>query len=148
MANRGHVLSPGVVVEHVGVGQIDLGRRPNRIVRPDHAHLPAVGNAPVDQGRSIAWQRLLGRIGNLTSQAKAARRIAVGTGVPLDEDAVEDRVFGIVDPVLFGQVFPPDPQMDTPHRNVAKSSSRPADFRRGFLPIARTKTGSGMVLMR
>src|SRR3712207_7309459 len=41
----------------------------------------------------------------ISCQTKPASRIAMRAGIPLDEDAVEDRVFRIVDPVLLGDVL-------------------------------------------
>ena len=55
-------------------------------------------------------------------------------GVALHEDAVEYRVFRIVDPVLVGKVFAADADVDAAHRNVAQALRGGADFRGRLLP--------------
>ena len=81
----------------------------------------AVVDAALDQVVAVAGQRLMRRVGDLAGQAEAARRIAVRAGVALDEDAVEHRVLGVVDPVLLGEVLAADADVDAAHRDVAQS---------------------------
>ena len=89
-----------------------------------------------------------GAVGDLARQAEAARRVAVRAGVALHEDAVEDRVLRVVDPVLLGEVLAADAEVA---RSAPRCAAGPAAARRTSSgtssPIARMSTGSGMVLM-
>src|SRR5947209_2605089 len=77
-------------------------------------------NTAVDEFLTIAGKGLERPIGNLAGQPEPAGRVTVGACVSLDEDAMEYRILGIVNPVLFGQVLTADANIHTPHRSEAQ----------------------------
>ena len=93
-----------MVVDHVGVRNIDLVGGNNRVVGVNHAYRDALLNAALDQRVAVYRQRLMRRIADFASQAAAAGRVAEGAGVALYEDAMKQRLARIVDPVFFRQV--------------------------------------------
>src|SRR5207302_6794896 len=91
------------------------------------------GDAAADQGVAIAGERLMFGVRDLAGQAEAARWIAMRAGVALHEDAMEDGVLGIVNPVFFGQVGPADADMDAADRDEAQIFGGSANFRWRFI---------------
>src|SRR5690606_247077 len=133
LANEGDVSRARVVIDAVRVRHVDLSCAPNRIVRPDDANAAAGLDATLDEVVTVAGQRLVLRVRDLAGQPESAGRVAVRTGVSLDGDAVEDRVLGIVDPVLLRETLAADPEVHAPDRDVAEPAGRSPDFERGLL---------------
>ncbi len=120
-----------MVVEHVRVRHVDLVRHQDLVVGREHADLDAIGDAQVDQFLSIHRQRFVRRVRDLAGDAEAAGRIAMRAGIALHEDAMKDRLFRIVDPVLLRQVGPGDTDVDAANRDMPQSARRrPHVFRR------------------
>src|SRR4051812_25102576 len=107
------------------------GGCPNWIVLAEKANAATVVNAPLNERIAVTRQRLVIRvIRNLARQTKAARRIAVWTGVALDKNTMEHGVFGIVNPMLLRKLLATDPDMHAANRNIAQRRARLAHFRR------------------
>src|SRR5581483_1013336 len=119
-----------MVIHDVRVRQIELVRHPYGIFRTYQPDAPAVVDAPLDQRIAVDGKRLRRRVGDLAGESEAARRIAVGARVPLHEDAMEDGVLRIVDPVLLRDPLAPDAEVDAADGDVAERRGRGAHVRR------------------
>src|SRR5689334_19406834 len=116
-----------MIVDHIGMRHVALHHRPDRILRPDDPHLPAVRDAPLGQLVPFAGQRLVGGIRDLARKPETSWRIAIRARISLHEDAVEYGVFGVINPVLLGKVLPADPDVHATHRNVPQRTGSSPD---------------------
>src|SRR5206468_10663181 len=113
--------------------QVDLIRGPDRILGLEDSDFVAVLDAAADESVAIAGQRLIGRVGDLTGQPESARRVAERAGVALDEDAMEDGVLGVINPMLLGEVLTADSEIDAADRDAAQSTGGGTYFGRRLL---------------
>src|SRR5204863_5499068 len=97
-----------MIVDDVGIAQVHLVRRPDAILGAEHPHLLTVFDTALNQGVSVARERLSGRVCDLTSQSEAARRIAEWACVALHENAMKHGIFRVINPVLLRQVLASD----------------------------------------
>src|SRR4051794_31165811 len=122
-----------MVVHDIRVRHVDLLGGPHRIVRREDADLVAVFDAALHESIALSGKGLMRRVSDLARQAESARRIAVGARVALNEDAVKDRVFGVVDPMLVRQLLAADAEMDAADRHVAQAVRSLLNFRWGLV---------------
>ena len=108
-----------MVVNDVGIRHVNFISNPYRIVSIDDADLDAFSYAALDQFFALAGQRFVFGIRNFASQSKSPGRIAVRAGVSLDKNAVENGIFGVVNPVFVGLISAPYAEVDAAHRNMA-----------------------------
>ena len=99
-------------------------------------------DAKLDEVVAVAGQGLARRVGHLAGQAESAGRIAVRAGVALHEDAVEDGVLGVVDPVLVGEVRARHAKVHAAHRHVAQRTGGTADVGRRLVGTGRQRSGA------
>src|SRR5262245_10896677 len=128
LADEFDVPRSGVVVHDVGVRQVHLVRRPDGVPLAKQPNADTVSDAQLDEVVTLARQWLERAVGDLTDEPGPARRVAVGANVPLHEDAVEHRVLGIVNPVLFCQVLAPDADVHAPYRGEPQPRRGPPQF--------------------
>src|ERR1700694_2054469 len=105
-----------MVVHYVSVRKITLHGGPYRVVLIEDPHAVAVVNAALNQGVTVARQRLVFRIGDLAGQAESTGRVTMRARISLHEDAMENSVFRIIYPVLFGKILTADSQVHTADR--------------------------------
>src|SRR4051794_36477793 len=123
-----HVPGPVMIVDYIGHRHIDLISGPDRISRLEEPNPVTVFDTTLDQSIPIAGEWLGLGIGDLAGQSKAAGGITVRTGVPLHENPMKNRILGIVDPMLLGQVLPSHTDVDATYRDVPEARCRLPDI--------------------
>jgi hypothetical protein len=109
VTNGFHVLRPCVIIDDMGMREIDLSGYPEGVVEPDPPHAAAVGKASLDQRISAIGKRFERRMGDFTGQPEATRWIAGRAGIAMHKDPVKNRSFEAMNPVFFPLVFSPYP---------------------------------------
>jgi len=133
VANEGDVGGAGVVVDDVGEWKIELIGGEDLVFGVKEADLAAVIEAAADEIFAVTRKGFGFGIRDFAGEAETAGRIAPGAGVALDEDAMEDAVFGVIDPMLGSEVLAGDADVDAADGGVAQAAGGIADLRRSFI---------------